>query len=129
LILRGLFQRRLHLLSMGLDLMIPPLALFVTVLCGGLGLSAIWALLGGSAAAASVFAASLGGVALAVFLAWFRFGRAILKGRQLLAIPLYVLWKIPVYVAWIARGRHGEWERTERTAKSATPEDAGEKTG
>ncbi|MES1171691.1 MAG: glycosyltransferase family 2 protein [Bacteroidota bacterium] len=126
LILRGLLQRRLHLLSMGLDLLIPPLALFVTVLCAAVVLSSGWALLGGSPGPAATCAASLGAVGAAVFLAWFRFGRHMLKAGQLLSIPVYVLWKIPVYFAWIARGRHGRWERTERGAgpPSATANEA-----
>jgi cellulose synthase/poly-beta-1,6-N-acetylglucosamine synthase-like glycosyltransferase len=119
LVLRGLRERRLYHLTMGLDLMVPPLALLVTVLTLGVVVSLAWALWGGgSSAPFLVFGTALAAVALAVVLVWFKFGRTILSARQLLAIPFYVLWKVPVYLAWILRGRHQRWERTERTPKS-----------
>jgi hypothetical protein len=49
----------------------------------------------------------------AVMLAWARFGRSILSLGQLLLIPLYVLWKIPMYIAFIVRPQR-QWVRTER---------------
>ena len=51
--------------------------------------------------------------ALAVGLAWFYFGRQLLSARELLATPLYALWKLPVYVAYFLKKRSG-WTRTKR---------------
>jgi hypothetical protein len=29
-------------------------------------------------------------------------------------VPFYVLWKIPLYLAFLVRGRHARWDRTSR---------------
>ena len=39
----------------------------------------------------------------AILAAWLKFGRADLPARTLLAVPFYVLWKIPLYVAYAIR--------------------------
>jgi hypothetical protein len=57
---------------------------------------------------------ALGAVVLAVMAAWLGFGRGTLPFRALLAIPVYVLWKIPLYVGLALRGKHKSWDRTRR---------------
>ncbi len=47
--------------------------------------------------------------------AWAKFGRADLPVLTLLAVPLYILWKIPLYLAFLVR-RQTKWIRTERDA-------------
>jgi len=32
----------------------------------------------------------------------------------LLAIPKYILWKLPVYLGFFGKGKQQAWERTER---------------
>jgi hypothetical protein len=53
-------------------------------------------------------------VGLGVVLAWLKFGRQVLPARYLFALPFYILWKVPLYLSFLVRGRRGEWERTER---------------
>jgi cellulose synthase/poly-beta-1,6-N-acetylglucosamine synthase-like glycosyltransferase len=114
LIARGIVHGRLHLLVMGLDLLVPPLALLVMLLCALVVLSSWWARSGGSAAPASVALAGLSLMALGVVVAWLKFGRQALPARHLAALPFYILWKVPLYVSFLIRGRRGGWERTER---------------
>ncbi|MEO0535493.1 MAG: glycosyltransferase [Cyanobacteria bacterium P01_A01_bin.123] len=113
LIKAALKQRRLGLLMMALDLAIPPLALWVltgfalTLLTGGI------ALLGNI-----VWPFAIQGVAdvllvLAILSAWIKWGRAELPLAQLLAIPLYILWKIPIYLKFLVKPEQF-WIRTER---------------
>jgi hypothetical protein len=50
---------------------------------------------------------------LAIGLGWSRFGRELLSAGELLRLPLYALWKLPVYVAFFVGKRSG-WVRTKR---------------
>jgi len=109
-------QRALWILA--LDLLIPPLALYVLVL--GLAL-----VLAGAAAglvgpvfgpAAWVLAVAAGALVTAVGLAWWRYGRHLLSAGELLSTPMYAIWKVPVYLAYLLRRRSG-WVRTRRKSE------------
>jgi len=110
---QALLQRRWDLLAMAMDLAVPPLALLVM----------LWALIT-AAAAAAWWLAGIGGpllamlaggllLLLAVIAAWARFGRSIMPARALLAVPLYVIWKLPLYAAFLFH-REKAWVRTRR---------------
>lgn len=113
LLTTAIARQRLGVLALALDLAVPPLSLLVmlwgaammgAIAAGWLGIS--WAIAG--------FLGLQGLLLLsAVMLAWARFGRSILSLGQLLSIPLYVLWKIPMYIAFIVRPQR-QWVRTER---------------
>jgi len=106
------------LLALALDLCIPPLSVLVM----------IWVAVTGSA----VFAATLGAswvptiilvlegllIFISIVGAWAKFGRADLPMLTLLAVPFYVLWKIPLYFSFLLR-RQTKWVRTERDAVDA----------
>lgn len=106
-------QRRLGLLALALELSVPPLSLlfllWVATLAGLVG--GWWA--GGSALPAVVLAAGGCAVVLSILAAWARFGRDCLPLRSLLAAPLYILWKVPIYIAFLLRPQR-VWIRTER---------------
>jgi hypothetical protein len=53
----------------------------------------------------------------AVVAAWWREGRAVLSAAALLKIPLYALWKVPMYVRLLNAGAPSEWRRTGRPGK------------
>jgi cellulose synthase/poly-beta-1,6-N-acetylglucosamine synthase-like glycosyltransferase len=113
----GLSRRRMDLVALGLDLAVPPLALLVTAQVGLLGVTLLAALVGLSSWTPVCLAgASMTALTAAVGLAWVGFGRRILPLRQFLFIPLYLLWKIPLYVGLALRGKQKRWERTERAA-------------
>jgi hypothetical protein len=52
--------------------------------------------------------------AIALLLAWWREGRAFLSPAALLRLPLYPLWKLPMYLKLARSGAPKHWERTER---------------
>ncbi|MBO9581050.1 MAG: glycosyltransferase [Sphingobium sp.] len=115
LVAEGLARGRWGLIWQGLSLAVPPLALLMTLGIALLGAVAVLALLGGSwLPAAMLFIA----MALATFtlgMAWSREGRIAISCATLLRIPLYLLWKLPVYLK-LVRGKQSEWVRTERSA-------------
>ena len=50
---------------------------------------------------------------VAITLAWLRHARHLLSLRELLTVPLYAAWKLPVYVAYFLKRKSG-WTRTDR---------------
>lgn len=114
LIGEGIVEGRWPLFWMGLHLLVPPLALLFAL---GLALAAALLLAGWLTDAgygpAFAVSAMLGLSGAAVFLAWLREGRAVLGFATLLRVPLYILWKIPVYLR-LVRGAETQWVRTNR---------------
>ncbi|MEQ1547096.1 MAG: glycosyl transferase, partial [Chakrabartia sp.] len=51
-----------------------------------------------------------------VLLSWLRYGRATLTPSTLVKIPLYILWKLPIYFG-LFKGVEKSWIRTERPEK------------
>lgn len=101
-------RRILHLF----DILIPPLALLVLLLLGALALAAA----GGRIGPLVPAAAGLVAVAGAVLIAWLSFGRAYLPLSSLLTLPIYVVKKIGLYLAFLFR-RERQWIRTRRDPK------------
>lgn len=107
-------QLRPDLFVLALDLAIPPLALWTIV---GIALTiatGLWALV------SSVLALQVQVIAdvllvSAVLLAWLRWGRQELSFGQLLAVPSYILWKIPLYLKAIVNPEK-DWIRTKRNS-------------
>lgn len=97
-----------------LDLCVPPLTLLaitdgaVLVLAAAATLmlaTAWWPVL--------LFLATLIAAIVLVAIAWAREGRQFIRARTLARIPLYVLWKIPLYLGLARRGA-GDWARPGR---------------
>ncbi|MBW4420232.1 MAG: glycosyltransferase [Myxacorys californica WJT36-NPBG1] len=115
----GIEKQRPEAFALALELSIPPLSLFVM---GWLGLT-IAALVWGTTSALWT-AAELMAIAgiclfLAILLAWAKFGRADLPLRQLLSVPFYILWKIPLYFRFLVQPQRA-WVRTERDSEGAS---------
>lgn len=111
-------QGRGDLLAMALDLAIPPLSLLVM-----LWLATLMITLGAGVVGLSWLPATLTGLGgglmlLAILTAWASYGRTELPAKALLAIPLYVLWKIPLYFAFLIKPQT-RWVRTDRDAVDA----------
>jgi len=104
--------------AMGLDLMVPPLSLFIVMLVGAAAAIAVLAAITGAPAQAYA-AVTLAGAVIAVggsvFLAWVKYGRQTLGLGGLLAVAAYVAWKAPMYVMFLFRPEK-KWVRTARVA-------------
>ncbi len=106
-------QKSFPLFALALDLCVPPLSLLVimwlsaVVAALSLGwLGAIWVPL-------VILAVEGLLILLSIFEAWAGFGRTTLPLLALIGIPLYILWKIPLYLAFLAKPQT-KWIRTDR---------------
>ncbi len=113
LVLGNLARLRLNLVWFGFSLLVPPLALLMSASIAILAATGLLALLGACALPAIVLAAELGIVALLLAFAWLRDGREMVSAATLARIPLYLAWKIPVYLR-LVRKRETQWVRTKR---------------
>lgn len=113
-------QRSRALAALALDLCIPPVALYFSTLMalvvGLLAAAWLWPVV---QAAALLALAGAGAFALAIGLAWWHVGRHLLRGRELLGLPLYAMWKLPVYLNYLLGSRSG-WLRTPRAPGATT---------
>ena len=118
LLLSGAWRRDAALLAMGLDLCVPPLALFVLSLLTVTVASGVWAVLSGAIAPMAISALALVGFGGAVLLAWSAFGRQVVSLREMFSVPFYVVAKLPMYARLLLRPR-APWVRTQRDDKRA----------
>ena len=108
---------RVRLLGVALDLSVPPLSLLVMLWGATSALTCLAWALGASPLPAVLMLAGGVGLLSAVIAGWARFGRQICPFNTLLAVPMYVVWKLPVYLAFLLR-RQKAWVRTEREAET-----------
>jgi cellulose synthase/poly-beta-1,6-N-acetylglucosamine synthase-like glycosyltransferase len=115
----GQFLRtgRASLLWLALHLLTPPLALLVLLASLAAVLLGILHVFAGMSA--GPFAVQLGlllVIAALVGAAWVTNGRPYVSLRTVLKIPLYVLWKLPIYTRMLL-GAERSWNRTDRSGR------------
>ena len=107
---RGLLSGSRAQVALGFHMLVPPLASLFFAGASVVGLLALLALLGfgaGPVLALALLVAIAGGLTV---VAWSREGRETLSFAALLAIPRYLLWKVPLYLGGGPKG----WVRTRR---------------
>jgi len=67
----------------------------------------------GTMAPLLILSGCLAAFSLALMLAWAVEGRDTVSGVQLLRVPFYIVWKLPIYLSLLA-GRKTGWLRTPR---------------
>ena len=113
--LRGILRASPREFLAGLDLMVPPLALFAALNVAVLAGAALITWLAGAAWWPVLLQLTLLALAGgAIFAAWLREGREFVSLGVLLRLPLYVLWKLPMYFGLARSGTPKEWLRTGR---------------
>ena len=111
----GLVRGKPRAILAGLDLMIPPLALFAVLNLAALAVAAAMVLAFGGAWWPVIAQLVLLVLAMfAVLVAWVREGREFISLGVLARLPLYVIWKLPMYLGLARRGTPKEWLRTGR---------------
>ena len=113
LLWRGITRGSLQSIAMALDLSVPPVALLCLLTIGVSGAAMLLALFTTAYTPFWLALLALGGLGAAVLLAWARYGRAILSGRDLLSAVGYILRKIPLYLRFLVN-RQVEWVRSKR---------------
>jgi cellulose synthase/poly-beta-1,6-N-acetylglucosamine synthase-like glycosyltransferase len=106
-------QKRLDLLAIALDLCVPPLSLLILLWIGITVLASLAGVLTNFWWPTVILLAEGVLIFVAVLAAWLKFGRADLPASALLAAPFYILWKIPLYIAYTINPQT-RWVRTER---------------
>jgi cellulose synthase/poly-beta-1,6-N-acetylglucosamine synthase-like glycosyltransferase len=109
-------RRNLDALGVALELSVPPLSLYVMSWVVMSAIVIAWGLVSGNWLAASVAIAAGGCLAVTIFGSWAKFGRDDLSFRELIAIPMYIVWKIPMYLKFVVKPQKA-WVRTERDAR------------
>lgn len=96
-----------------LDLSVPPLAMLVLLTIAVLFLSiGLWFATGIAIPLVVTFL-EIVLIICVVLLAWMRYGRKVIPFANLVFVPVYVLWKIPMYMKYIW-SRQTEWVRSRR---------------
>lgn len=113
LIRASISQRRYDLFFSALDLCIPPLSLFVAMWFAVMPITLLFAFL--MSIWIPVWVTAIAGVFIltAILIAWANFARSDLPLLELLAVPFYILWKIPLYFKFLVQPQK-TWVRTER---------------
>ena len=109
----GLSQGRLQLLLVGLDMLVPPLALLVLasgLACAFLFTISLWT---GDVRPLFVLLGTGGMAALGIVLCWSRFASHLIPARIVFTIPGYLLGKLGIYHRFFGH-RQKEWVRTQR---------------
>ena len=101
-------------LQLALDILIPPLSLLVMTWIVSTIVTWLATMVDGISAIPAIVV-SIAGLFLntGAFLAWSKFGRDELPLRNLIAIPFYILSKIPIYFKFLTKPQ-SRWLKTER---------------
>jgi len=113
LLLLALKHRSWNLFCLACDLAIPPLSLLVAMYLTLLLISAAAALLTSQSGPFFILSAVAPLFFLAIAAGWFVHCRKVIPLRTLLAAPLYILGKLPIYGSFLWK-RQRAWIRTER---------------
>ncbi|WP_375427129.1 glycosyltransferase family 2 protein [uncultured Sphingomonas sp.] len=114
LVAEGLRRGRPGLAWLGLHVAVPPLALLLGIDGAALLASTIAWAFGASIVPLLIGLTLVGLVLLGVFVAWGRHGRDQVSGGALARAPIYLLWKLPIYLKLVRRAET-RWVRTDRS--------------
>jgi cellulose synthase/poly-beta-1,6-N-acetylglucosamine synthase-like glycosyltransferase len=103
------------LITMMLDLVVPPLALLSLLVAGNVTLTAAAFLLGTSLVPLCIAGAIIIFFIAAIGLAWWSHGQEVVALRTLALAPAYAMAKIPLYLHFFGR-RQTEWVRGKRSS-------------
>ena len=109
----SLRRLRIDTMMLALDLSVPPLSLIILLI------AAVWFLAAGlyglTSAIAPLTLATIGAamLVLTIFLCWWRFARHVVSFPTLAMAGIYALWKVPLYIKFIA-ARRLNWVRSKR---------------
>jgi hypothetical protein len=106
-------QSRFDLFVLALDMLVPPLSFLIMCWLAVLMIALTGAWLGASPLPTAILAIEGVLMTIAIVCAWAKFAKTVLPAKTLLAVPFYILWKIPLYFAFLFKPQRA-WVRTER---------------
>jgi cellulose synthase/poly-beta-1,6-N-acetylglucosamine synthase-like glycosyltransferase len=109
----AVLKLRFGLLPLLLDILVPPLALLVLFMIAVTLAATAFGIIGGGFGVAAWMFVQLAILALTVIAVWSRFGRESLPLSDLMRVPAYLFWKLPIYARLFGH-RERRWIRTER---------------
>jgi cellulose synthase/poly-beta-1,6-N-acetylglucosamine synthase-like glycosyltransferase len=115
LLAQSVIQRRVDLFAIALDLVVPPLSLLVMIWVTAMGGTLLAPIVGISWIPAIFVGLEGLLILLSIIGAWTKFCRDDIPAQTLLTVPFYILWKIPLYFAFLVKPEN-KWIRTERDA-------------
>jgi cellulose synthase/poly-beta-1,6-N-acetylglucosamine synthase-like glycosyltransferase len=110
----GIETGRSDVMALALDLLVPPLTFLVVLLLAGTFVCAAGLALGASPLPLMAFGLELAAIGVGVLCGWLAYGRQLVRARDLLGIPVYFVWKLPLFANYFAHGKQSSWQRTER---------------
>jgi cellulose synthase/poly-beta-1,6-N-acetylglucosamine synthase-like glycosyltransferase len=113
LLIQGIRDRNLSLVALCVDTAVPPLTVLIGMQLLGVALTGLYAAATGTTGALLLACLALLLSLLALGVGWATEGRKIIPVHQLASVPMYMLWKLPLYFGYF-RNREKTWIRTER---------------
>ena len=114
LLAKAALHRRVDLLAIALDLLVPPLSVLGALLFFGLVFSSVVALAGQGLLPATISIVGCVELLTALIVAWWRYGRELLPLGSLHLILRYLGGKIAMYIDFLLHGGASRWVRTDR---------------
>lgn len=114
LLLSAILYGNMGLLTLTLDMLVPPLSLLVVFLVGMFCISLVALIFDATATALIISVGNILALALAVILSWIGFGRSVISAGAVLSIGRYIATKLALYGHLISRGSAMQWTRTDR---------------
>lgn len=112
-LIKGIVAGSRHGVGLGAHLLVPPLALLFLIAASALMPAIGLAVLSGAALPAAVLLVAIASASSVTALAWYREGRSTIRLSALATAPLYIVWKIPLYLGFLF-SRQTQWNRTRR---------------
>ncbi len=113
LLKKGITDFRPTLIIHALDISIPPLSLLILLTTGSLLANSIISIYQQENAPLILSSITFSQLLIASLTAWWGWGKNTISFTELLKIPAYIFWKIPLYFSFILN-REKKWVRTDR---------------
>lgn len=113
LLFEGLLRLDKNRIALAVELGVPPLAFLGVLMSLALGVALLLQIIYGDHRPLSVLLVAMLLFVLAILLSWLRFAGIRQTVTGLVALPRYVLWKLPMYRDFFTR-RETRWVKTER---------------
>ena len=98
---------------LAIDLLVPPLTLFVLLLIVNTAIDTMFGIASGNRTPLQIALIDSALTAIAIFVSWVRYGRRVLTPRMLASAPAYMVRKLPIYLRFLL-ARQLNWVRSKR---------------